>query len=239
MLLSRILRTFGLVHLVLGALVATVLVTEPSVRRYGDHLQIALPLLAWGCAATGGEGREFAIRFAAMLALAHGAKTVLGDSALNRRPNGHEGGFPSAHTAAASLGASSLAHDCLRGNPAGQAVVVIAAAFVGGSRIEVGAHTLWQVLAGALLGWACDRVLRAGRLRLWLIAGAKALGRRLAGIAARTAAPAASGHRWRHGPLARALSLAALRIWPAASAALILLCLVLIAAVPALALAVL
>lgn len=180
MLLSRILRVFGLAHLVLGALVATVIVTDSSARRYGDNLQIALPLLAWGCAATkAGDGKEFALRFAAMFAAAHASKTVLGDAPLNQRPNGHDGGFPSAHTAAAALGASGLVHGCLKGNPAAQAVVVIAAAFVGGSRIEVGAHDIWQVLAGALLGWVCDRALRHGPGRAQAAAAIAALRRRI------------------------------------------------------------
>lgn len=160
MLLARLIGALGLAHLVLGALAATVLLSEPTSRRYGDNLQIALPALAWGCAATRGGGREFALRFASMFVIAHSSKLLLGDTALNQRPSGGGQGFPSAHTAAAAIGASSLMQDCLRGNAGAQAVVVIAAAFVGASRIEVGAHDIWQVLAGAILGWAADRALR-------------------------------------------------------------------------------
>lgn len=188
MLFGRFLRALGLVHLVLGVLTATIALTEGSVRRYGDNLQIALPLLAWGCAATGGGGgKEFALRFATMFTAVHASKTVLGDAGLNLRPGGAEGGFPSAHTAAATLGASSLVQGCLRGNPAAQAVVVIAAAFVGGSRIEVGAHDIWQVLAGGLLGWLCNHALRHGPARARLCASLSALGRRIGPFALRRA----------------------------------------------------
>lgn len=165
MLAGRLIRFLGLTHLILGALAATLLLSEPTIRRYGDNLQIALPLLAWGCSATKGSGRETALRFVSMLAVAHGTKAALGDAPLNIRPSGGDHGFPSAHTSAAAFGASSLARDCFRGNIGAQAVVVIAAVFVGGSRIAVGAHDIWQVLAGGLLGWACDRALRHGPMR--------------------------------------------------------------------------
>jgi membrane-associated phospholipid phosphatase len=177
MLLRRLIRIFGLAHLMLGALAATLLLTEPSTRRYGDTLQIVLPVLAWGCSTTKGSGRDFAMRFVAMLAVAHGSKSLLGDTPLNQRPSGHGHGFPSGHTGAAALGASSLAHDCLQGSAGAQAVVVIAAAFVGASRIEVGAHDIWQVLAGAILGWAADRALRRdSRVRHGLVAATGPIG---------------------------------------------------------------
>lgn len=169
MLLSRLIRAIGLVHLVLASLVAALVVTEPSVRRYGDTLQVALPLLAWGCAATGGGGSEFALRAGLLVGITHASKAILGDAALNRRPNGLPGGFPSAHTGAAVLGASALVQGCLRGSPVGQAAVLIAAGFTGASRIAVGEHTIWQVLAGAILGWLCDRLLRQGPGRQRLV----------------------------------------------------------------------
>jgi lipid A oxidase len=157
----KILRSLAMVHLVLGVLVATLVMTEPTVRRYGDNLQVALPLLAWGCSATSGGGKEYAVRFITMLGITHGSKAVLGDASLNVRPNGGDKGFPSGHTSAAAFGASSLVHDCLRKNPVAKGIVLLSAAFVGGSRIEVRAHTIWQVLAGGLLGWGADRLLRS------------------------------------------------------------------------------
>lgn len=179
-MLGKILRGLTVIHLVLGALVATIVLSEPTVRRYGDNLQIALPLLAFGCSATSGGGKEFAVRFFTMLGVAHGSKRLLGDAPMNQRPNGGDRGFPSAHTSAAALGASSLAHDCLRKSPVAQGVVLLSAAFVGGSRIEVGAHTIWQVLAGGLLGWGADRLLRANSpARRRVVAGLTRVGNTL------------------------------------------------------------
>lgn len=128
--------------------------------RIGDRLQVALPLLAWACTATKGEAAEYLLRYSVMFVTAHGAKTLLGDSGINHRPTGGLEGFPSAHTSTAVLGASRLVHDCVGAHPLGQAAIILAAAFVGGSRIEANKHDIWQVLAGALLGYAADRALR-------------------------------------------------------------------------------
>jgi membrane-associated phospholipid phosphatase len=133
-------------------------VREP--RLIGDRLQIALPSIAFGCALLNGSGGEYAIRFAAMMIAAHGSKHALGQAPINIRPDGGDLGFPSAHTSASVLGASSIVHDCLLGNPVAKALVIISAGFVGGSRIDSDRHDIWQVLAGALLGWGCDRVAR-------------------------------------------------------------------------------
>lgn len=190
MFLSRLLRTLGLVHLVLAALVAVLVVTKPRLSRYSDSLQVALPVLAWGCAATEGGGREFGLRMAVLLGVTHGSKALLGDAALNIRPNGRAGGFPSAHTGAAVFGASALAQGCLAGSPVGQVAVLAAAAFTGASRLALAEHGVWQVLGGALLGWLCSRLMRRGRVRQRLIRGwsatRSALRRRLS---PRTAGP--------------------------------------------------
>lgn len=160
-MLMRALRVFGWAQVVVAGLALAILFTPVDQRRYGDRLQIALPLLAWGCEATRGAAAEYLLRFAGMFVVAHGSKRLLGEAEVNRRPSGGDHGFPSAHTSSAAIGASALVHDCIRGNAPAQAVVVIAAAFVGASRIESKAHDIWQVLAGGLLGWGADRVLRA------------------------------------------------------------------------------
>lgn len=163
-------------HLVVAALAIAVITCTPNPRAYGDRLQIALPLIAWGCAITNRTGAEFALRFFGMLAVAHGSKAALGSAAINLRPDGGDKGFPSAHTSAAVLGASSIVHDCIAGHPVGKAIVVIAAAFVGGSRIEANKHNIWQVLAGGLLGWGSDRILRRkSKLRERLVTGTSSL----------------------------------------------------------------
>jgi lipid A oxidase len=159
-MVTRVLQLFGVAHVVLLALVLSVVFCQRDVRSYGDRLQIALPLVAYGCAITGRAGGEFFLRFATSFVAAHAIKRSLGETELNTRPHGGTHGFPSAHTTAAVVGASSLVHDCLRGSPLAQATVIAAAAFVGASRISVGAHDIWQVFAGVLLGWVCDRALR-------------------------------------------------------------------------------
>lgn len=212
MLIGRILRGLGLAHLVLGALVAALVTAQPTVRGYGDRLQVVLPILGWGCALTRAEGKDFALRFALLWAGVRGSKALLGETPLNLRPTGETGGFPSAHTSAAAIGTSRVVQDCLRGNPGAQAVLVITAGFVGGTRIELGAHTVWQVTAGALFGWAADRALRRGPAR----DRARQLVQRAAGALARA--------RRRHG-----LSPARL------VAAFGLVCLIGLAALPALA----
>lgn len=144
--------------------------TAGKVEKTGDNLQVALPLLAWGCAAANGAGVEYLGRYAVMFFAAHGTKAVLGDSDINHRPYGGSKGMPSAHTSTAVLGASRLVSGCLTGNPLIKGVVIISAGFVGASRIDAGAHTIWQVLAGAIFGMICDLAFGKGSVsRRWLI----------------------------------------------------------------------
>jgi membrane-associated phospholipid phosphatase len=155
-----ILRIVTRVQVLTGLLALVVLLSPRHVETYGDRLQVALPVLALACAANVGDGAEFVLRYGVMFTLAHGTKTVLGDAPVNLRPGGGDKGFPSAHTSTAVLGASGLVHTCLRNQPLAQGVVLLAAGFVGASRIEAGKHDIWQVLGGALLGWGCERALR-------------------------------------------------------------------------------
>lgn len=146
--------------LVVGILALTVATAPREAERIGDRLQVALPLVAWGCSAVNGQAGEYALRFVAMWLATHGTKNALGDASVNIRPHGGGNGFPSAHTSASVFGASSLVHDCVTGNPWVQGVTVIAAGYVAGSRMEARAHDLWQVLFGALYGWLFERLLR-------------------------------------------------------------------------------
>ena len=145
------------------------MLSQGKVENSGDNLQVALPLLAWGCSIANGDGVEYLGRYLAMFAAAHGAKRVFGDARFNIRPNGGGKGMPSAHTSTAALGASRLVGDCLKGNFFVQSAVVLAGGWVGASRIVAGAHTIWQVLFGAILGLVCDRAAgRGSRLRRWI-----------------------------------------------------------------------
>ncbi|MGV6889317.1 phosphatase PAP2 family protein [Rhodophyticola sp. SM2404] len=154
-----------------GASVATILTLVVAfgagrIEKTGDHLQIALPLMALGCAAVNGNALDTFGRFTALMATVHLQKRLLGDAQINQRPNGGTMGFPSGHTASAVFGASRLAHECLRSNPVAQVAVGLSAAYVGGSRISVGAHSYWQVLSGVIFALLFDRINRPMIARL-------------------------------------------------------------------------
>ncbi len=145
---------------VIVVLLLVVVLTKPDAEKYGDHLQYALPSLAWGCEIAEGRGKEYFLRFLVMEGILHGSKQGLGDIPLNTRPNGGDEGFPSGHTTAAVFGASALVQECLKNRPVVQMLVITAGGYVGASRIEAGKHDIWQVLAGVFLGWFCERFLR-------------------------------------------------------------------------------
>lgn len=65
-------------------------------------------------------------RFAAVFLASHASKRLLGETGINTRPSGGTHGLPSAHTAAATFGASALVHECLPKVPVVQAAVILA-----------------------------------------------------------------------------------------------------------------
>lgn len=146
--------------LIVAMLALALCLSHKTVESYGDNLQIALPAAAFGCRIATGGGGDYAARFLAMLGTVHLAKWRLGDARINIRPSGSLKGFPSGHMAAASFGASSLINACIEKSPVTKTVVILAAFFVGGSRIESVSHNLWQVLAGALWAMLFERGFR-------------------------------------------------------------------------------
>lgn len=153
---------------VVAVMLATFALAEKSIEKQGDAYQYALPLTALACALSNGQALSFLQRYGVQLVMVHGPKNLLGDAAINIRPNGGTRGFPSGHTATATLGASNLAFECLRGHPLVQVGVFAIAGFVGVSRVEAGAHFPWQVLAGFLVGLIADRAFRKTRPIAWL-----------------------------------------------------------------------
>ncbi len=145
---------------IIAVLILTFFITERNVEKYGDNYQIALPVMALACSVTNGQAADFLWRYVAGFTILHGSKILLGETEINRRPNGGYRGFPSGHTTAAAFGASYLVHECIEKNLWIKGVVIITAGYVGGSRIDAGAHDVWQVLFGALLGWLTDRAFR-------------------------------------------------------------------------------
>ncbi len=137
-------------------------------EKTGDFLQIALPVSAWACSAASGEAASTFLRFAAVEAVVLASKHGLGPAPVNRRPSGSLHGFPSGHTAAAAFGVSSLLNGCVRKAPLVQGLVVLSGGYVGASRIEAGAHFLFQVVWGAFLGWLGERSVHLfRRFRFW------------------------------------------------------------------------
>ncbi len=156
-------------------------VTGPA-ERLGDRIQIALPLMAGACAATKGALAEQVGRFAGSMVVVHGLKNGLGDAPLNQRPNGRDRGFPSGHTAAAAFGASYLVRECATLLPYAGPAAVLAAGFVGGSRLDANRHDLPQVMAGAVVGIGFDIGFRSAQSRRVLgraVASGMLAGRRL------------------------------------------------------------
>ena len=152
----------------LPVIIALLLCLAPPARanqteRMGDTLQILLPVAGAVCSFGRSGLRDYALRFVALETMIHLPKNALGTAQINLRPDGGTRGFPSGHTAAAFFGASAVARTCLRESPPGQMAIWGAAMFTGGSRIEAGAHFLFQVVFGALVGLVADLGLRRGR----------------------------------------------------------------------------
>jgi hypothetical protein len=154
-------QTFKLVT-ICTVLACVVLFSGKETERVGDKLQVALPLLGFGCSIVNGQAFEYFSRFVVMEIVLHGSKNALGDMPINQRPSGGDRGFPSGHTTAATFGASALIHDCITSNAYVKGAVVLAAAFVGGSRIEAERHTTLQVVAGVFWGWVSQNAFRRG-----------------------------------------------------------------------------
>lgn len=147
---------------VLVGLALVGLLTTRDVEKYGDNYQIALPIMALGCEVLNGQALAYLGRYAVMFVGLHGTKRGLGDAEIAQRPRGGLQGFPSGHTATATFGAAQLVTACIPAAPVAQSAVILAAAFTGTSRVEAGAHDIWQVLAGAIWGIICALGLRPG-----------------------------------------------------------------------------
>lgn len=156
-------------------IVGAVAVSDRSPSGVGDRLQVALPLAGLGCAIASGQGVQYTGRYLLVTFAMHGSKRALGHAQINARPNGGYHGMPSGHTTAASFGAAGLVQHCLQGNAPAQTAAIMAAGLVGGTRIDVGAHDVWQVLAGAILGWfgqiAALTAFDAWFRRVWFASG--------------------------------------------------------------------
>ncbi len=156
-------------HAIIVVAIGATLAAAPlgGARAVGDKLQVVLPILGLGCAVLDGRAGSYMGRYLVAAGIVHGLKKGLGDVPINHRPTGSLEGFPSGHTQAAVFGASSLVHECIRGNPWVAGVAILGAGFTGASRIEAHAHNIWQVLWGAVIGWLCERAVWRVPLGWW------------------------------------------------------------------------
>lgn len=159
----------------MAALLVIVMLSGRSAERVGDAVQVLLPVTGLFCAAAQGQGVSYFGRYLLLETGIKLPKFMLGDLPINQRPNGGTAGFPSGHTAAATFGAAGMMQTCLSNSKPAQVVAVMAAGFTGGSRIDASKHNVWQVLAGAVLGWTLQLAVLAGFdrwfTRLWRVTG--------------------------------------------------------------------
>jgi len=144
------------------ALTLIIVASGRNSERVGDYIQVFLPVTGLFCAAAQGQGVQYFGRYLVLEAGIKLPKFMLGDLPINQRPNGGSAGFPSGHTAAATFGAVGLMQSCLKSSAPSQVVVIMAAGFTGGSRIDADRHTVWQALAGAIWGWAVQVMALVG-----------------------------------------------------------------------------
>ena len=126
--------------------------------KLGDVLELALPIAAGVCAYRQDRGPEFVAGLVVNQAVVNGLKGGLGHSSVNLRPDGNYEGFPSGHMAAATYGATSLARKCYADRPGLKVVTYGLAALVGLSRIAADRNDVWQVGAGAVVGYFANGI---------------------------------------------------------------------------------
>lgn len=141
-------------------LILILLVTFPRVEKLGDRYRNFLPIVGGACAVLTGSAPEYALRFAISWSGVHTVKTVLGESPLNQRPAGDFRGMPSGHAASSAFGASSLVNDCVTNSLPAKVAAIVAAGYVGNSRVVAERHNIWQVLIGTLWAIFVERAFR-------------------------------------------------------------------------------
>lgn len=139
-------------HLSIGTATA-----KDNFTKAGDIFQIILPGAAMICSGMNHNFKSTGLRFVEQGLVIKASKQLLGHTSINQRPNGNWNGFPSGHTAAAFYGASYLSRKCTK-TTGGKILVWSLATMVGASRVHGDNHTVGQVIAGALVGVAFDRV---------------------------------------------------------------------------------
>ncbi len=119
-----------------------------DIELAGTVLQYVLPTAA-GATAVGHRDFKGLLEFGESFALTEGATYGLKYAINERRPNGGNYSFPSAHTSVSFCGAEFLRkrYGWVWGVPA-----YAAASFVAYSRVESNNHWAWDVMGGAAVG---------------------------------------------------------------------------------------
>lgn len=170
----HVLRRRSIALLLTALALVGMVASRPSSQVFlGDRIQVVLPVVGGACALWRGGLAEYVGRYAGATMVVHGLKRGLGDAEINRRPNGKSRGFPSGHAAASVYGASYLVRECGALLPYAGPAAVLAAGFVGGSRIDAGRHDLFQVMAGALIALFFDLSFRRAASRRAFAAGVR------------------------------------------------------------------
>lgn len=121
--------------------------------RLGTALEYALPIAAGLCALGQNRSADYLAGLVVTQSVVNQLKENLGHAALNIRPDGTDRGFPSGHAALATFGATSLARKCYPEQRGLKLATYGLAALVGLSRITADRHNIWQVGAGAVIGY--------------------------------------------------------------------------------------
>lgn len=124
-------------------------------ESYGDITQIALPA---GAALYTLHKKDYTgtLQLGEAFVLAQGATLLLKNTVKEKRPDGGDQSFPSGHTMAAFTGAAFLDQ---RYDIKGKYWFYGAAALVGISRVTSERHWTHDLLAGALIGIASNKLL--------------------------------------------------------------------------------
>jgi len=130
--------------------------TYSSVKWSGDIISLAIPATALGMIFMEENNLQGTKELILVIGSAGWSSYLLKHIIDQDRPDGMEHGFPSTHTSVAFAGATFI---CKRYGMKYGLPAILGAGFVGWSRMQVDKHDIWQVLAGAGLGWALGELL--------------------------------------------------------------------------------
>ncbi|HAQ38119.1 MAG TPA: phosphatase PAP2 family protein [Saprospirales bacterium] len=130
--------------------------THSSIKWSGDVISLAIPATALGMSFMEENNLQATKELVLVIGAASWSSYMLKHIIDLDRPDGMEHGFPSTHTSVAFAGATFI---CKRYGLKYGLPAIFGAGFVGWSRMQVDKHDIWQVLAGAGLGWVLGELI--------------------------------------------------------------------------------